>query len=441
MDLLLSDIGKMEWASKLRSQALRCIVFIINHQWSQALIRKYSKDGSKLELKRPGVQQTADHVVCGAVYTAVSRRLSTRLLRDPCAVRHAGDTRFASVCIMLERLLAMRRDLENTVADAAWGKHEEGGRYAERAAEVRRVVQKSSFWGRVSKLAQLMQPIVAVLRLADGNQPSMGSIYAAMLKLELGFGVLSADKDSFLSSAVLDKVEAMHTDRWTWVDSPLHSAGFLLDPQHHSLARALRHLASSPDTQAKAVELPGLTQQRAMELQLALDKGFADVATAVLSKVTGGAGQAVEQLSKLFSPTGIIFSELAINARTTMAGWRWWDVYGMPLPQMRMIAMRVLACVASSSACERNWSDFGFIHSKKRNKLSTTQLEKLVYVFSNVRMMDEVQEGAVGGTAIPWLQAPALAADEACESEAESSCSESEGDEEAVEVSDGSDDD
>ena len=35
--------------------------------------------------------------------------------------------------------------------------------------------------------------------------------------------------------------------------------------------------------------------------------------------------------------------------------------------------------------CERNWSAFDFIHSKKRNKLSPAKAEELVYVFSNLR--------------------------------------------------------
>ncbi len=43
--------------------------------------------------------------------------------------------------------------------------------------------------------------------------------------------------------------------------------------------------------------------------------------------------------------------------------------------------------VTSASSCERNWSAFGFIHSKSRNRLQTKKAEELVYVFSNRRLL------------------------------------------------------
>lgn len=43
--------------------------------------------------------------------------------------------------------------------------------------------------------------------------------------------------------------------------------------------------------------------------------------------------------------------------------------------------------VTSASSCERNWSAFGFIHSKSRNRLSSKKAEELVYVFSNRRLL------------------------------------------------------
>ena len=42
---------------------------------------------------------------------------------------------------------------------------------------------------------------------------------------------------------------------------------------------------------------------------------------------------------------------------------------------------------ASSSACERNWSCFDHIHSKKRNKLLSGKLGDLVYVRSNLKLL------------------------------------------------------
>ena len=56
----------------------------------------------------------------------------------------------------------------------------------------------------------------------------------------------------------------------------------------------------------------------------------------------------------------------------------WWIMYGTDAPIVRKLAIKVLSQTASSSACERNWSTFALIHTKQRNRLAHSRLEKLV---------------------------------------------------------------
>jgi len=48
------------------------------------------------------------------------------------------------------------------------------------------------------------------------------------------------------------------------------------------------------------------------------------------------------------------------------------------------IASRLLSVPCSSAACERNWSSFGLIRTKLRNKLLHNRVEKLVAIRSNL---------------------------------------------------------
>ena len=41
----------------------------------------------------------------------------------------------------------------------------------------------------------------------------------------------------------------------------------------------------------------------------------------------------------------------------------------------------------SSASAERNFSSFSTIHTKKRNRLTTSRAEKLVYVYHNLRQL------------------------------------------------------
>ncbi|KAL1225007.1 hypothetical protein V5N11_002786 [Cardamine amara subsp. amara] len=48
---------------------------------------------------------------------------------------------------------------------------------------------------------------------------------------------------------------------------------------------------------------------------------------------------------------------------------------------------KVLGQPSSSSCAERNWSTYSFIHSLKRNKLTTSRAQDLVYIHNNLRLL------------------------------------------------------
>ncbi|XVF23558.1 hypothetical protein REPUB_Repub13aG0048900 [Reevesia pubescens] len=53
----------------------------------------------------------------------------------------------------------------------------------------------------------------------------------------------------------------------------------------------------------------------------------------------------------------------------------WWIHYGSCALELQRIAVRVLSQTTSSSNCERNWSTFSLIHTKKRNRLKHKKLQ------------------------------------------------------------------
>ena len=63
-----------------------------------------------------------------------------------------------------------------------------------------------------------------------------------------------------------------------------------------------------------------------------------------------------------------------------MPAYQWWAAWGGKPPELREIAMRVLAQPVGAGAGERNWSTYSFIVDKRRNRLSVDRARKLVYV-------------------------------------------------------------
>ncbi|KAF0138424.1 MAG: hypothetical protein FD122_3795 [Stygiobacter sp.] len=64
----------------------------------------------------------------------------------------------------------------------------------------------------------------------------------------------------------------------------------------------------------------------------------------------------------------------------------WWNMLVSGAEELRIIALKMLRILASSAAAERNWSMFGHIHSKLRNRLGNGKIDKLVYVNWNLKV-------------------------------------------------------
>ena len=64
----------------------------------------------------------------------------------------------------------------------------------------------------------------------------------------------------------------------------------------------------------------------------------------------------------------------------------WWFMYGNHTPTLRNLAIKVLSQISSSSACESNWSTFALIHTKQRNRFSSSRLQQLVFCYYNMKL-------------------------------------------------------
>ncbi|KAG5151812.1 hypothetical protein JHK84_028284 [Glycine max] len=77
----------------------------------------------------------------------------------------------------------------------------------------------------------------------------------------------------------------------------------------------------------------------------------------------------------------------SLNDRGQMDPKAWWLAHGVNAPILQKVALKLLAQPCSSSCCERNWSTYSFIHSLKRNKMTSHRAEDLVFVHSNLRLL------------------------------------------------------
>ena len=94
---------------------------------------------------------------------------------------------------------------------------------------------------------------------------------------------------------------------------------------------------------------------------------------------------------------GLFNQPHVVEARSYEEPLSWWANYGSLTPLLQAFAFKLLAQPAFSSCCERNWSIYSQIHSIKRNKLTTSRPEDLVFVHSNLRLLSRKEEDYTKG--------------------------------------------
>ena len=85
-------------------------------------------------------------------------------------------------------------------------------------------------------------------------------------------------------------------------------------------------------------------------------------------------------LHKNTAPPSLAFCMLMERKVSVLS---FWISHGDQWPCLQKLAQQVFSMVATSAASERNFSTFGFIHSKLRNCLSPDVNQKLVYIKTN----------------------------------------------------------
>ena len=73
---------------------------------------------------------------------------------------------------------------------------------------------------------------------------------------------------------------------------------------------------------------------------------------------------------------------------------QWWKSDGTDWPMLHELALRVFSMAASAAASERNFSTFGFVHSKLCNRLAPEKVKKLAYIKTNAIQMEGISQHA-----------------------------------------------
>ncbi|KAH7423634.1 hypothetical protein KP509_12G065100 [Ceratopteris richardii] len=314
IDLLIEDLGKIPWIHSIFSTCHKVVSLFTKRPKLLAIFRSYSE----LDILKP------------------------------------AKTRFAYMCIVMERLLRVRQALMQTVVSTEWTAWD--GHTTPRADFVRITCLSDSFWRDVEALVRAIHPLYSVLRIVDMEGSTLGLVYEFMDRVGE-----SLSRCPHLTLDRIEQLQAVWRDRWDWFHRPIHGMAHLLHPLWRSQQAIVdEELLSAWNTYVYRL------YPADVELRLQLER----------------------QLLVFQNGGGHFGKDTACLRSAQLRPVSWWEMYGASAPQLRELAIRILSQDCSVSPCERNWSTWALFHTKKRNRLSTAQLERLVYCHCNLRLLE-----------------------------------------------------
>ncbi|XP_043723450.1 uncharacterized protein LOC122670575 [Telopea speciosissima] len=282
-----------------------------------------------------------------------------------------GVTRFATSFLTLQSLLKYNSALMRLFVCDDWNKSKLSK--TEIGKKVEDTVLATKFWNGVRDCLRASQPILVVLKLILADEkPAMPEIYVAMevakKRIKQNFG----NRESLWK-----KVITIVDKQWECqMEQPLYATAFCLNA-----GKYFEYIADE-----------ALYSDQVWKI----NEAFIDVITRLVPD--GTLQDRIMCESDMYKRCKGSFSrQIAIRQRKTLDPLLWWDTNGTSAPTLHAVAMRILGLCCSACGCERNWSTFEFIHTKKRNRLEHQHLNDLAFVQYNRRLQARFQERCAKG--------------------------------------------
>ncbi|XP_019178097.1 PREDICTED: uncharacterized protein LOC109173320 [Ipomoea nil] len=326
INLMLESIAGLPRFKRVLEQAKSLTIFIYAHYKTLAMMRSFTK---KRDIVRPGV------------------------------------TKFASAFLTLQNLADTKVELKTMFISNEWDECKFANTVKGKHAYY--TVVSQAFWQGVALCLKVFAPLVNVLRIVDQDKkPSMGFVYGELIqaKEDIKKALNGVEKNY---EPIIRIIEEKMKNR---LDTPLHLMAFLLNPYYH-YKDPLLHL--DVDVSIGSIEFIETYYFGDIEMQ-----------NKVLMEELSKYKKKDDMFGKSIAVQGCEFNDEQYDPAM------WWSTFGVGTPNLKRLAMKILSLTSSSSGCERNWSIFEKVHTKKkRNKVESNRLNNLVIVQFNANLMNK----------------------------------------------------
>lgn len=233
----------------------------------------------------------------------------------------------------------------------------------EQRAIIKGIITDGNFITNLRKSIAILNPIDTCITMFQGDSVPVSQVYQSFLDLPMRFESmqeLNIEEKQYLTKLAKSRFEFMYGDA--------HGLGNILDPRFIGDGMAFDVQAEVEDFLFSFPLVDGTTNEERKEQ---LFKEYTAYRVRALSERTNDTFR---------------FKMLTKGSKTVV---QYWQCDGNTWPLLQKVALQVFAMPCSSAASERNFSTFGFIHTKLRNRLSAEKVEKLVYIKTNALQLND----------------------------------------------------
>lgn len=362
LDLLLEDIGKLEWVAPLIKECVSLVKFFTSHEKLLAAFRK----------------------------------IAPRDLVRPASTRFAYSFLVISQFVDDKMLRAMKMFVLTDDWVGEWSK-------TPGADNAEALIKNGEFWTACTELLVIMGPILKVLKLADKEGATMGLMFECMDHMQESLAKLA--KDNIILKSKIDVVlRFIHTETVGMTPGPPAFDDLVFDDDEMNAGVEDTDLADDDEIPSKnrwAMMHNKLQSVGRLLHPLWLDLEEDEEAKSDMfdyfEMIAPGDLEKQRKLNDQYNafrraaPRNMQ-RELAKARDMRLKGVNWWESFGCSLPDLKTVALRVLSQPTSASAAERNWSVWSLIQTKRRARLKPENMEKLVYCYCNLRLMKLIED-------------------------------------------------
>ena len=210
-------------------------------------------------------------------------------------------------------------------------------------------ILSDNFWENLNIITKIMEPIVSALKSFESDTSILSTVYSFYKKIMNQINQIDCDFS--------DKLQDLITKRWKYTYNPIMMVAYMLDPQFLE------------ESKSNGIESTGYK-----EFTNFINKKFNQEESVKL----------FAELVSFRNKNSPYDNEIIWKSSDILNSSLWWQSW--PNSKLQELAIKILLIPTSSAAAERNFSTFGFIHNKIRNRLKNDRVKKLVYIYGNIRM-------------------------------------------------------